>query len=182
MSQRWAVPDILQMSSTICSFITLGTIHPPTRCHVPKDFNFQHHFYTILKSYGIKVHTHSLLSHSVKRTVNAQARHISGWFWVCLPLTSIKDKQKDHVPVNTDPCNNNHSSQHSGSVGCKQPLWPFLQNKETSSAPMPQFMAHEMCSYLKCIFAHTTNTLSQEMLCESKWRSSDTILKVLPVN
>jgi len=141
---------------------------------MPEDFNFQHHFYTILKSCGIKVHKHSLLSHSVKRTVN-----LSGWFWVCLLLTSIKDKQKDHVPVHTDPCNNNHSSQHSGSVGCKQPLWPFLQNKETSSVPMPHFMDHKTCSNLKSIFAHTTNTLSQEMLCESKWGPSDAILRVL---
>jgi hypothetical protein len=109
-------------------------------------------------------------------------RHVSGWFWVCLPLTAIKDKQKDHVPVNTDPCNNNHSSQHSGSAGCKQPLCSFLQNKATSSVPMPHFMDHKTCSYLKRIFADTPNTLSQEMLCESKWRPSDAVLRVFNLN
>jgi len=47
---------------------------------------------------------------------------------------------------------------------------------------MPHFMDHKMCSYLKSIFADTANTLSQEMLRESKCRPSDAILRVLYLN
>lgn len=93
-------------------------------------------------------HTQPSMSYSEKNTECIGMSVVGFGYVYPLPL---KDKQ------NTDPCNNNHSSQHSGSVGCKQPLWPFLQNKETSSVTLPQFTDHKMCSYLNSIFVDTAN-------------------------